>query len=224
MNKVILSPSLLSSDFTRLGEQIGILEKSGIKALHFDVMDGVFVPNISFGIPVLKSIRKNCDMILDVHMMVTEPESKIEDFIKAGADIITVHAEASIHLDRALRLIRDAGKKAGVALNPATPVSVLEEILPETDMVLIMSVNPGFGGQKYIPYCTEKIKKLRKTADMVNPNLSIQVDGGINPDTLKTVLEAGADNIVAGSAVFSGDIEENVSVLMKEIGDYERKS
>ena len=163
-------------------------------------MDGMYVPSISFGMPVLKSIRQCTDLVLDVHMMVVDPDRYVEDFRKSGADIITVHAEACTHLDRVVNHIKETGAKAAVALNPATPLSALEYVLPELDMVLLMTVNPGFGGQKYIPYCTDKIRALRETADRVNPGLSIQVDGGINPDTVRTVLEAGADNLVAGSA------------------------
>jgi len=218
--KRILSPSVLSADFAILGEQLALLKKCGVTNIHYDVMDGMYVPSISFGMPVLKSIRQCTDLVLDVHMMVVDPDRYVEDFRKSGADIITVHAEACTHLDRVVNHIKETGAKAAVALNPATPLSALEYVLPELDMVLLMTVNPGFGGQKYIPYCTDKIRALRETADRVNPGLSIQVDGGINPDTVRTVLEAGADNLVAGSAVFNGDLAANAEALMNVMKEY----
>ena len=218
--KRILSPSVLSADFAILGEQLAALKKCGVTNIHYDVMDGMYVPSISFGMPVLKSIRQCTDLVLDVHMMVVDPDRYVEDFRKSGADIITVHAEACTHLDRVVNHIKETGAKAAVALNPATPLSALEYVLPELDMVLLMTVNPGFGGQKYIPYCTDKIRALRETADRVNPGLSIQVDGGINPATVRTVLEAGADNLVAGSAVFNGDLTANAEALMNVMKEY----
>ena len=218
--KRILSPSVLSADFAILGEQLALLKKCGVTNIHYDVMDGMYVPSISFGMPVLKSIRQCTDLVLDVHMMVVDPDRYVEDFRKSGADIITVHAEACTHLDRVVNHIKETGAKAAVALNPATPLSALEYVLPELDMVLLMTVNPGFGGQKYIPYCTDKIRTLRETADRVNPGLSIQVDGGINPATVRTVLEAGADNLVAGSAVFNGDLAANAEALMNVMKEY----
>ena len=218
--KRILSPSVLSADFAILGEQLALLKKCGVTNIHYDVMDGMYVPSISFGMPVLKSIRQCTDLVLDVHMMVVDPDRYVEDFRKSGADIITVHAEACTHLDRVVNHIKETGAKAAVALNPATPLSALEYVLPELDMVLLMTVNPGFGGQKHIPYCTDKIRTLRKIADQVNPGLSIQVDGGINPATVRTVLEAGADNLVAGSAVFNGDLAANAEALMNVMKEY----
>ena len=218
--KRILSPSVLSADFAILGEQLALLKKCGVTNIHYDVMDGMYVPSISFGMPVLKSIRQCTDLVLDVHMMVVDPDRYVEDFRKSGADIITVHAEACTHLDRVVNHIKETGAKAAVALNPATPLSALEYVLPELDMVLLMTVNPGCGGQKYIPYCTDKIHALRKIADQVNPGLSIQVDGGINPATVRTVLEAGADNLVAGSAVFNGDLAANAEALMNVMKEY----
>ena len=218
--KRILSPSVLSADFAILGEQLALLKKCGVTNIHYDVMDGMYVPSISFGMPVQKSIRQCTDLVLDVHMMVVDPDRYVEDFRKSGADIITVHAEACTHLDRVVNHIKETGAKAAVALNPATPLSALEYVLPELDMVLLMTVNPGFGGQKYIPYCTDKIRTLRKIADQVNPGLSIQVDGGINPATVRTVLEAGADNLVAGSAVFNGDLAANAEALMNVMKEY----
>ena len=219
--KRILSPSLLSADFTKLGEQIDLLKEIGITHLHYDVMDGDFVPSISFGMPVLKCVRDYTDQVLDAHLMVTEPDRYIEDFKASGADIVTVHAEACRHLDRTVSHIKACGMKAGVVLNPATSLTVLDELLPELDMVLLMSVNPGFGGQKYIPYVTDKIRRLRETAEKRKPGLMIQVDGGINASTIRGVLEAGADNIVAGSAVFKGDIRKNAEELLTIMKEYE---
>ena len=210
-----LSPSILAADFGRLGDAIQEVEAAGVKWLHIDIMDGQFVPTISMGIPIVSSIRKLTDLFFDVHIMANEPSHLIEDFAHAGADMITVHAEACAHLDRMLKLIHQHGCRAGVALNPATPVCMLENILELADMVLLMTVNPGFGGQFYIPYCTEKIRKVREMADKRGLNLDIEVDGGINRETIGTVLDAGANIIVAGSAVFSGNIRENALVLKR---------
>lgn len=209
----ILSPSLLSIDFTEIGEQLKILEEEDIKYLHLDVMDGNFVPSISFGMPVIASLRKYKNFIFDVHMMVEEADRYVEDMKNAGADMISVHYEACKHLDRTIKHIKDLGLKAGVVLNPATPVGVLKDILAELDFVLLMSVNPGFGGQKYIPYVTKKIKELSLMKEDINQNLLIQVDGGVNKDTIKEVIEAGADYVVAGSAIFNGDIRDNIKKL-----------
>ena len=211
MNKKnILAPSLLSADFSNIERDLKIFKAHGIKYLHLDVMDGAFVPSISFGMPVIKSIRKSTDMIFDVHLMIENPLRYIEDFAEAGADIITIHAEADKHLDRTLNAIKECNLKSCIALNPATPISEIKYVLAKCDMVLLMSVNPGFGGQKYIEYSTEKIKKLAKYRDEHHFDFDIEVDGGITKDNVKTVLDAGANVIVAGSAIYKGDVERNV--------------
>lgn len=214
-----LSPSLLASDFSKLGEQVALLDKAGAQYVHIDVMDGMFVPSISFGMPVIRSIRKCSDRIFDVHLMIEEPIRYISDFVDAGADLISVHVEACKHLDRTIHAIKDQGVLAAAALNPSTPLSELEYILPELDMVLLMSVNPGFGGQKYIPYTTQKIRDLKKMIEKKGCQTDIEVDGGVNFDNIQEILDAGANIIVAGSATFKGDIEENVAAFLKIMGE-----
>ena len=216
---VKLAPSILSADFKRLGEEIQTVADAGAAYIHIDVMDGDFVPSISFGMPVIRAIREVTDKVFDVHLMVSDPDRYIEAFADCGADIITVHAEACRHLDRTVSLIHSLGKKAGVALNPATDIRVLSYILEQVDMVLIMSVNPGFGGQKYIPYCTQKIRDLRRMIDERGLDVELEVDGGINASTIREVLEAGADVLVAGSAVFG----ENPAVKVREFLDIMKK-
>ena len=211
---VKIAPSILSADFSKLGEDIERIDKGGADFIHIDVMDGSFVPNISFGLPVIKSIRNRSDKIFDVHLMIDNPANYIDAFVEAGADLITVHYEADRHIDRTINYIKSKGKMAAVALNPGTPVCVLKDIINSLDMVLIMSVNPGFGGQKFIPYSLEKIREVKEMSKTGNPDLLIQVDGGIGRDNVKFVIEAGANVIVAGSAVFnSGDISENIKAL-----------
>ena len=210
-----IAPSILSADFSKLGEEVIKLHDAGADFIHIDVMDGEFVPNISFGMPVIKTIRNKTDKVFDVHLMINNPQRYIDDFIEAGADIITLHYESEKHLDRAIQYIKSKGIKAAVALNPATPTVVLKNIIGSLDMVLIMSVNPGFGGQSFIPYSLDKIREVKQMAiEANNEDILIQVDGGIDSNNVKDVVEAGANVIVAGSAVFkNGNIEENIKAL-----------
>ena len=218
---IILSPSILGADFKRLGEQITETAQEGAQYIHLDVMDGAFVPSISFGMPVIQSLRGLTDKVFDVHMMVEEPGRYVADMKKAGADLLCVHQEACIHLDRTIHQIKEAGMKAAVALNPATPVETLNVILPEVDMVLLMSVNPGFGGQKFIPYTLEKIRTLRRMCTERGLSTRIEVDGGVTTANVRQVIEAGADVIVAGSAVFKGDPAENTKAFLEIFNEYE---
>lgn len=210
MSQRILSPSILAADFARLGEQIKEADEAGAQYLHIDVMDGVFVPSISFGMPVIKTIRKVTTRVFDVHLMIVEPERYVKEFKECGADSITFHLEATENADETIELIRNLGCRVGMSIKPKTPVEAVRKYLSKLDMLLVMTVEPGFGGQKYIPESTERIRQARKMADERGLDLDIQVDGGITVENAKVVLEAGANVIVAGSAVFGGDITENV--------------
>ena len=201
---VKIAPSILSADFARLGEELENITQAGADWIHVDVMDGRFVPNLTIGAPVVKALRPHSKLPFDVHLMIVEPEKLLADFASAGATSLTVHQEACPHLHRTLSQIRELGCQAGVALNPGTPAETLEYVLPLCDLVLVMTVNPGFGGQKFIPEGVEKIRRVRAMAARLNPKLLIEVDGGINPDTAKLCVAAGADVLVAGNAVFTG--------------------
>lgn len=214
----ILAPSILAADFKDLGRQMKETEENGARYLHFDVMDGVFVPNISFGMPVLKSIRKATGQIFDAHLMITEPARYAEAFAEAGADVITVHYEACEDAASTIQTIKSCGAKAGLSLKPGTPVTVLADLLPLVDMVLVMSVEPGFGGQKFIPESLDRIREVRAMAAGRQIPLDIQVDGGIDLANVEQVLDAGANIIVAGSAVFKGDPAENTAEFMRILG------
>ena len=206
----ILSPSILAADFARLGEQIKEADEAGAKYIHIDVMDGVFVPSISFGMPVIRTIRKVTDKVFDVHLMIVEPERYVKEIQSCGADSITFHLEATEDADETIDLIRSVGCRVGMSIKPKTPVEAVRKYLHKLDMLLVMTVEPGFGGQKYIPESTERICRIRQMADEMGLDLDIQVDGGITVENAKIVLEAGANVIVAGSAIFGGDITANV--------------
>ena len=214
-----IAPSLLAANFFDLPSQMKLLKEGNIEILHLDVMDGMFVPSISFGMPVISSLRKSVDFFFDVHMMVENPERYIEDFYKSGANGITIHFEACKHIDRTISQIKSFGLRSGISINPATPVSFLQNIISEVDMVLIMSVNPGFGGQKFIPYSIDKIKELSKMRAERNQKFLIQVDGGVDVNNIKSLSDAGVDEFVAGSSVFKGDILNNINALNDALGE-----
>lgn len=219
--KTLIAPSILASDFANIQSETEMLNKSEADWIHVDVMDGVFVPNISMGLPICQAFKKHAQKPLDVHLMIVQPERYIEDFKNAGADIITVHYEACPHLHRVIQQIREVGVKVGVAINPHTPIELLTEVISEIDLVCIMSVNPGFGGQKFITSSINKVKRLRELAEIHNTNLHIEVDGGVNKQNAVELVEAGADVLVAGSFVFKSENPANtISELKKNTNNY----
>ena len=205
-----LSPSILASDFSKIGSQVELLDRAGAQYVHIDIMDGMFVPSISMGFPVMKSIRPLTDRIFDVHLMIQEPERYINEFVDAGADLLTVHAEACTNLERTIQKIKEKGIIAGVAIKPSTPVEQIAGVLKEVDMVLVMMVNPGFGGQKLIPGTIDKVWELKQMINEMGLETDIEVDGGVTIDNVGKVMDAGANIVVAGSAIFHGDVEDNV--------------
>jgi len=209
-------PSLLAADFARLGEQIAQVTEAGVNFLHFDVMDGHFVPNISFGLPVLQSLRKSTKLAIDVHLMIEDADTYAPLFVAAGADCVSVHQEACPHLDRTVRQIQSEGARAGVVLNPATPLVTLEHVLPLVDYVLLMSVNPGYGGQTFIPYVLEKVRALREQRERLGLSFSIEIDGGVSVDNVGRVAEAGVDWVVAGSSVFGAPNPAHAVTAMRQ--------
>ena len=219
---ITLAPSILAADFTRLGQQVSELENAGAKVLHIDVMDGVFVPSISFGFPIIRSLRKNTKMFFDVHLMITAPERYVEEFAEAGADSITIHVEACRCMIETLEKIRSLGLEAGVSLHPQTPVSAVYPYLDKVDRVLVMTVNTGFGGQQYIEGCTRKIVMLREEIDKRALPVTLEIDGGVNRENAQRIMDAGADMLVSGSSVFKGDLAENMAYFLNIMKQYEK--
>ncbi len=220
MKSMMIAPSILSADFSRLGREIEAVQQAGAEVIHVDVMDGHFVPNITIGPLVVRAVRQVTGLPVDVHLMITEPDRYLQDFAEAGADWITVHVEACTHLHRTIHHILDLGKKAGAVLNPATSLSTLDYILEDVDLVMLMSVNPGFGGQSFIPSTLEKIRKLRAMLDQVNPDAGIEIDGGVSPKTIGGVAEAGANIFVAGSAVYGREDYAAAIAELKKLGGF----
>ena len=221
---VEIAPSILAADFARLGDQVRVMKSGGASMLHVDVMDGRFVPNISIGVPVVKSLRAATDLLLDCHLMIVEPDRYVPAFIAAGAQMVSVHQEACPHLDRSVRLIRDLGAQAGVVLNPATPVHLLDDVLGALDFVLIMSVNPGFGGQKLLPYTLDKIRRLSQLREERGLDYRIEIDGGVTLENLPRIVEAGCDIVVAGSTLFGAEDPRAALETMRRTADEARYS
>ncbi|MGD0963460.1 MAG: ribulose-phosphate 3-epimerase [Candidatus Acidiferrales bacterium] len=217
--RIEIAPSILASDFARLGEEVRAVEEGGADVIHVDVMDGHFVPNISIGIPVVESLRKATRLPLDVHLMIEAPEAYIDDFVRAGANRILVHQEATVHLDRALAMIREAGAQAGAAINPATPVAMLTDVLDKVDTVLVMSVNPGFGGQKFISHAFEKIQQLNQWRSRYNVGFRIEVDGGVDAENAAALALAGANTFVAGTSIFHTPNPVEATRLMRRLAN-----
>ncbi len=220
MNSMMIAPSILSADFSRLGQEIQAVEQAGAEVIHVDVMDGHFVPNITIGPLVVRAVRQITELPVDVHLMISDPDRYLQDFAEAGADWITVHVEACAHLHRTISYIKDLGKKAGAVLNPATSLSTLEYVLADVDLVMLMSVNPGFGGQSFIPSSLEKIRQLRKQLDQVNPRAGIEIDGGVSTATIAEIAAAGANIFVAGSAIYGQEEYSGVIAELKELAGF----